>query len=303
MGNSAQQPHPDNGALETLAPITLHCGAWQARVAPQYGMNMLSLTYLGQELLRTPASAADFSAAPETFGTPPLMPASRTADATFVFDGKRCELPMNEPQRSTHKHGRLHCTEFTVQEQANDAVVGVYRNTGDIYPFPFTATIGCTLSSDGCTQTYAFRNDGDGPMPVIFAIHAAFVEPTWCRLPIGEAWELDERFLPTGSMRALSAEESALLTGAAPPTGPISSCFTAIGRRAELGDFYYEVSPLFTQWVVWNGGGVRGFLCVEPQSGPINALNIEGGAIRVAAGETVRFTTRIGKRGETACNP
>lgn len=84
MGNSAQQPHPDNGALETLAPITLHCGAWQARVAPQYGMNMLSLTYLGQELLRTPASAADFSAAPETFGTPPLMPASRTADATFV---------------------------------------------------------------------------------------------------------------------------------------------------------------------------------------------------------------------------
>ena len=303
MQNNVPKPHQDSSAAAGLAPIVLNSGDWQARVAPRFGMNMLSLTYRGRELLRTPASEADFLAAPETFGTPPLMPASRTADAAFCFDGRRYTLPMNEPARRTHKHGQLHCTQFAVVRQSADAVTGVYQNTGALYPFPFTATVSCTLSPDGSRQTYAFRNDGDGPMPVIFAVHAAFAEPRDCRLPIGEAWELDERFLPTGAMRALSIGEEALRNGAAPPKDSISCCYTASGRRAELGDFYYDVSELFTQWVVWNGGGARGFLCVEPQSGPINALNIAGGAIRVPAGETVCFDTRIGKRGETICNP
>ena len=93
--------------INELNPILLKKGEWEAYVLPQYGMNAIALLNGKKRLLRTPDTKAEFLALPEGFGTPPLLPANRTADGIFRFEGKQYQLPIND-RFHTHNHGFLH---------------------------------------------------------------------------------------------------------------------------------------------------------------------------------------------------
>ena len=45
-----------------------------------------------------------------------------------------------------------------------------------------------------------------------------------------------------------------------------------------------------------NGGGEKGYLCVEPQSGKVNGLNYADGYNLLRKGEKITFVTNIGKQ-------
>lgn len=276
-----------------LGCLPLTWGPWQAEFTPTYGMNTLSLRWQGQRILRTPPSAEAFLALPEAYGTPPLMPANRTRDGRFTFEGRTYQLPVNDDRYHTHKHGSLHRSPFVLTERTSCRAVGSLVNRGQLYPFPFQMEIVCELGADGYRQTFTLFNTGSENMPVIFAVHAAFVRPERCRIPLGKLWVADDRCIPTGALAPLPSELLPYTDGRPLPPDPVGACCTSGGRCAWIGPFCYEVCGLFREWIVWNGSGAEGFLCVEPQSAPSNALNVPGEALCVAPGARLCFQTRI----------
>lgn len=286
----------DRDWLADAGALTLHGGPWTAHVVPRYGMNTLSLRCSGRDVLRTPTDLASFLQLPEGYGTPPLLPANRTRDGVFSFGGRVYQLPVNDTRFHTHKHGTLHISPFTVTERTDAGVSGYLDNTGELYPFPFRMTIRCCADAEGYHQSYTLRNTGAGSMPVIFAIHAAFRAPRRCRIPVRQICLADERCLPTGQLAPVPPSLQPYVDGTQPHGTPVGFCCPAAGRRAELDELVYEVSPQFTHWIVWNGDGHQDFLCVEPQTAASNALQRPGEAMVLRPEESVCFSTRIHTR-------
>ena len=82
--------------VEKLGAVNLRRGLWTAQVTPGHGMNTLSLRYDGRPVLRSPKTMEEYLQLPEGFGTPPLLPANRTRDGVFDFEGKRYSLHIND---------------------------------------------------------------------------------------------------------------------------------------------------------------------------------------------------------------
>ena len=49
----------------------------------------------------------------------------------------------------------------------------------------------------------------------------------------------------------------------------------------------------FNQWVLWNGDGTQDFICIEPMSGAVNALNSGVGLVQLEPGEAKTYTVRL----------
>lgn len=279
---------------DELEHIILKNGDWECRIVPAYGMNTLSLSRKGNEILRTPKNLKEFLSIPEAYGTPPLMPANRTRDGRFSFEGKEYSLPIND-RFHCHKHGLLHVSPFQIVSRKDNYVKGCFSNSGEVFPFPFRAETECTLN-DGYEQLYRFSNTGNGNMPLIFAIHAAFRRPESAMIPIKSVWNADSQCLPVGIPQEPEGVILDYMYGKELPDEPseeVGVCCESGGQAAVLGEYCYRVSDNFTQWIVWNGDGNQGFLCVEPQSAPSNALNSKRDLIVLKPGETIEFRTEI----------
>ena len=75
----------------------------------------------------------------------------------------------------------------------------------------------------------------------------------------------------------------------------ISGYYKAGGHTAAVGRFTYTVSEEFDHWVLFNGRGESGLLCVEPQCGAVNGLNIPGGHRVLQPGESLELWTKLTK--------
>lgn len=266
---------------------------WEAEILPSFGANVIRLKKNGNDILRSPENGEELKKSPYLYGIPLLFPPNRTKNGEFVFGEGLYRLPINEPSRGNHLHGLLFDAPFTVIEGSSRKVKCVYENRGERYPFCFRMTIGCMLDGNGFTQEVLIENTGDGPMPVQLAFHTTFKEPEEFHLPIGKRWETDDNFIPTGKLGELNRQELEYCNGCNPRGKTISGFYTAEGNRAVVGDFIYTVSENFTQWILFNAGGDKGFLCIEPQSGPVNGLNMPEGHICLGKGERVNFSTNL----------
>jgi hypothetical protein len=65
---------------------------------------------------------------------------------------------------------------------------------------------------------------------------------------------------------------------------PIVGYFLGVGFRYTIENFDH--------WIMYNNDGYQGYICIEPQAGRSNGLN-DGGYIRLGAGKTEVFTTRV----------
>jgi aldose 1-epimerase len=81
--------------------VHLRHGDWQADIFPAFGANLIRLAYQGTEILRTPPDLASILGRTILYGTPVLIPANRTANGRFTFNGKNYQLPINEAAFST----------------------------------------------------------------------------------------------------------------------------------------------------------------------------------------------------------
>ena len=67
--------------------------------------------------------------------------------------------------------------------------------------------------------------------------------------------------------------------------------YLAAGHTAHIGQFSYRCSENYDHWILYNAGGNAGILCVEPQCGAVDGLNIPDGHRILSPGEKEVFTT------------
>ena len=275
--------------------VTLHAGAWEACVVPAFGMNMVLLRCDGKVILREAGDMATLKDSPFLYGTPLLFPANRTAGGAFTFEGETYHLTVNEPNWNNHLHGLMYNAPFTVAKLSESSVTAVYENRGERYPFPFRLEITDTLDRAGMRRRITLTNTGSKTMPYTMAFHTSFREPERFTVQIGKKHERSATFVPTGRMEELNAQEQTYLTGCCPRGIAISGYFEAAGTDAYLDDIRFTASEGFDQRVLFNGGGEQGFLCIEPQAGWVNGLNIPSAHKVLGAGENAQYEITIGK--------
>lgn len=276
--------------------ILLRAGNWECAVEPRWGMNPAMLQYAGEAVLRPPETEEALAQRPCVYGSALLLPANRTAGGQFAFDGREYALPLNDPAGNNHVHGFVNCSEFAVDSADEQTVCAHLENRGEIYPFPFRLEVCYRLTEDGFFQTFRVVNTGEGRMPFTFGLHTNFAEPAILQVPIGQRWEKDTSHIPTGVLLPLDDREQAYRDGFRPDKKPVTGLFTSVGHRAVIGDYDYEVSENFDQWVLWNGNGQQMFVSVEPQSGAVNGLNSGVGLQVLEPGGQAVFQTHIGRR-------
>lgn len=276
-----------------METILIQRGQWAAEIAPSLGANVVKLTYNGQPVLRTPEQSVDAY----QFGMPILLPANRTRAGRFSFEGKEYALPINEPAAPAQLHGLVHDQNFTLVRRSETEAVLTYCSTPEVYPFPFRITVAYTMTEAGIRARHTVENMGQTNMPYTFCLHTTFVEPDWFSVPLGLEQQRDDRNLPTGPYIPLSEDQQPMVTGVDPRTMSISGYYRAAGHTAHIGPYRYESSENYDHWVLYNAGGRMGILCVEPQCGGVDGLNIPDGHRVLAPGEKETFETFITARG------
>ena len=276
--------------------IILKNGEWQAVICPRLGGNIIGLMHGGENVLRPLENENDLKINPYLFGAPILMPANRTKAGKFNFEGREYTLPLNEPIHGNNLHGSVLYEAFdVVSVTENCAVLRLVDRECKSYPFPFALTVTYALSEDGLSADYEVENIGHGNMPLTFCLHTTFVEPESFSCPINMCQEKDSHHIPTGRYVELNELEKGIARSSRSKGLVISGYYRACGNVARVGDYKYMVSENFDHWIFYNGKGESGYVCVEPQSGKVNGLNMDDGHIRLSAGEKIKFETRITK--------
>ncbi len=274
--------------------VAISNNGWDVTILPSYGANAIKLLHHGIPVLRSPSCFEDLVKEPYLYGMPILFPANRTRGGKFTFAGKEYQLPINEPGRGNHLHGLIwNATFITLAVNKNSASFKLI-NRGEYFPFPFAIEVSYHLTKRAFVQRTRIRNIGPTAMPALLAFHTTFCAYDTYQVPIGYRWERDpDTLIPTNKLLSLTDEEIKIAQGTASCSQPIVGYFTSTGNLARVGDFYYEVSSLFTQWVLYNGDGNQGFICVEPQTNPVNGLNYPGSHLIIKQDEELIFETRI----------
>lgn len=266
---------------------------WRAEVAPALGGNIVSLSYNGENIYVPLKSEKQLEINPYLQGAPILLPANRTAGAKFRFNGKEYKLPLNEPETGAHLHGLVHKQPFTVKYGVENEIKLSYENKGDIYPFPFLLTVNYLIKNGVFRQEYTVTNTGNTDMPFTFALHTTFKEPDTFSVPIAMKQERDNSLIPTGRYVPLNAQESGYVIGSRSRGLEIVGYFSAAGHTAHIGNARFTVSDNFDHWILFNGRGESGFLCVEPQCGKVDGLNIKDGCKILNPNEEIKLWIEI----------
>ena len=266
---------------------TLQCGDWLATVCPQMGSNLIGLRHKDFPILREPETLQALQGSPVLYGFPLLLPPNRTSGGTFVFEGKKYTLPVNEVIHNNHLHGFLHSAPFRVISHTQDQLVTEFENDGTGFPFPFRIEITDRLLPEGLHRSLTVTNTGSQNMPLTLAVHTTFTQPESFSVPIESCWLTNEHHIPTGETAPLTEEQRTFRDGCVLTGQVVTGFFKAAGDTARIGNYRFRVEG-FDQWIFYNDDGKQNYLCVEPQLGPVNALN-SGGYYTLKPGESYRF--------------
>lgn len=290
--------------------IRMCAGGYEAWILPQVGANVISLRQweLGADILRTPDNVVSFKARPHVYGIPVLFPPNRIAGGAFTAGGREYRFPLNDSTGKNHTHGFLRNRPWTVEstqvyEEEQVEVVLSFENSPatdfyENYPHAFRCLLTYTLSARGLEQRFWVHNGSSESMPFAVGYHTAFRIPFMqqgktenCRViaSFGDEWELTSDTLPTGRALALQGEDLLYRSEGVPaaayallahykahPIATEKSSFNGcILRDTGLGrEVVYEVGEGYTHWMIWNDGGGKGFVCVEPQTWMVNAPHV-----------------------------
>ena len=279
--------------MNTVYTIGSPNGQWYAEITPRLGGNVTKLQHNDCDVFVPWRSEEQHRENPFLIGSPLLFPANRTFMGEFCFEGVRYTLPINDAFGVANLHGVLYPKPFEVAKSSPRSVTLCYENTGEVYPFPFRMTVTYTAEDDGFEQRYTVHNTGERAMPFTFALHTTFVEPLRFAVPIDACQEKDEHHIPTGRYVPLNAQEEGYCSGSPSEGLVISGYYRACGNTAQVGEYTYTASYNFDHWILFNGRGESGLLCVEPQAGAVNGLNSTDGCRVLAAGACETFSTQI----------
>jgi aldose 1-epimerase len=245
--------------------LVLEAGGVRAVVLPGDGGRLGSVTVDGAELLITRGSG------PIDWGSYPMAPwAGRVRHGRFGFAGVEHQLPITMAPHAIH--GVVYDRPWVVLGPDTIAI-----DLDGRWPFRGRVTQRFVVQEDGLEVMMTL--EAEEPMPVVMGWHP------WFRRAIG-----DEGGPPVGlafeAESMLVRDSEGIPTGARvpPPEGPWDDAFTGV-RAAPVLEWpeclRLELTSSCPWWVVYSMPEAA--ICVEPQSGPPDALNGEPEVVRPGA--------------------
>jgi aldose 1-epimerase len=246
--------------------LVLDAGSTRAVVCAGDGGRLCSVTVDGRELLVT----AD-PQGPIYWGAYPMAPwAGRIRRGSFTFAGAAHDLPITMPPHAIH--GVVYDRPWTVTGPDSIAI-----DLDGRWPFRGRVTQRFALDGDGLRVTMTL--EADQPQPVALGWHP------WFRRVLQAGDEPVRLDFQPGSM--LLRDADGMPSGERvipPPPGPWDDCFTDLAADPVLewpGRLRLTVSSTCRWWVVYSMP--EHAICVEPQSGPPDAVNIAPEVVRPGA--------------------
>ena len=251
--------------MSDLEPIlTLSCGETSLTVHPSAGARIGQIHVVGQPLLVDVPDPADRQ--PMMWGSFPMVPwAGRIRHGRFAFGGSDHQLTINhhdgpDPRKAHAIHGVGFDHRWSV-----DAVSETTCTCSLALDWEFHGNVHQTIElfDDRLVATLTLESSG-ADFPGEIGWHPWFRKPEHLEFSPTAMYERDEIGLPTGSV-------------VEPTGGPWDDCF--VTTDPVLLHYDRPVAPEVTvasdcdHWVVFDEPALA--TCVEPQSGPPDAFNLD----------------------------
>jgi galactose mutarotase-like enzyme len=245
---------------------------------------------------------------------------NRIEDGRYVFDGKRLELPLTEPERRNAIHGLVRNAEWKVVDRDADRVLLDYAlDPQPGYPFTLGLSVEYALTDRGLNVRTTAWNQGDERCPYGSGQHPYLtlgtptVDRLRLRVPAHTVLLSDERGLPVRT-ESVDGTEYDFRAGRTIGATVLDNGFTGLERdpdgsghaRVLLDD--PDTGDGVTLWVdesypyvmVFSGDPLpdvaRRSLAVEPMTCPPNAFRTGDSLISLEPGESTASTWGIEPR-------
>ncbi len=295
-----------------------------AEIAPMLGNNCFS--FVSREPVLETVEFSEFTKKPTGYGIPLLFPfPNRIRDGRFSFRGEAFTI---DPPR----HGFVRDKPWVVVGHGASDEEGAWLTssfdaasyTEQIlrqFPFPFKLEVTYRLRGGRLEMETTARNAGDREMPVGFGIHPYFRKPDKgsVHVPANERWELSDS-LPTGKILPVEGNYD-LRDGQSLRDLKLDDIFTLIESdkegiaRCVLKDRYHVTETVvefpveqFPHVVVYTPPAPRQAICIEPNSCPTDAFNLQpqgvnSNVIVLPAGGEAKFNLSIYTRPSRVVGP
>jgi aldose 1-epimerase len=259
--------------LEPGPLLTLSHGAMSVDVAPQAGGRIAQIRVDGVEQL---AGFSDDNDATIGWGSYPMVPwAGRVRRGEFAFEGTSHRLPANLGVHAIHGVG--FALPWLVDSQSTHHVeLSLALPEDERWPFGGIARQRIELEARGLRMTLS-ATAGERAMPAELGWHPWFLKPDRIEFAPTAWYPHDEDGMATHPL-------------APPPPGPWDDCFMNDAPVVlHLGAQRVTLTSDCAHWVVFDMP--ERTTCVEPQSGPPDAFNLEPRVL--APGQTLERWFRL----------
>jgi aldose 1-epimerase len=263
------------------------------RVSPQGGalLSLFSLRHqqpvLREASGRSPGECALF----------PMLPlANRVAGNRFTFAGRDVALPQPRSEEPFFLHGDGWLKRWEVAQATSDACTLRLRSQMPC-GFDYQAELCYRLTDRGLEASLTLTHLGDTPMLYGCGFHPWFHFDEHCRVQFHASgcWPEGEQHLPLAWQPRLpdAADFSRMRHG--------QDAWLNLGYSGWNGCAVIENGVMRvtlssqTPWLMLFRMSAGAFLCLEPQTHPVNAHNLPGqpGLQVLGAGDTLRFALQI----------
>lgn len=240
---------------------------------------------------------------------------NRLQDGNYEFDGRRHQLPLNEPERRNAIHGLVRWANWTIAEQERHRAVMEYvLHPQPGYPFTLAISIEYAVSDNGLTVRTTATNIGADRCPYGSGAHPylTFGTPTidhlMLRVPARTMLRSDERGLPVGT-KAVAGTQYDFQQPRQIGSTQLDTAFTDLARdqdgfaRVELRDpnrgtqVFFWVDRSYPYLMLFTGDPLpdvnRRSLAVEPMTCPPNAFRTGDALVRLEPGSSFTGTWGI----------
>lgn len=260
--------------------VTLSCPPLTARIAPELGSNMFSLTYKTHELIYADSDIlkqAGFTGTYVLFPTP-----NRVKDFTYWWQGKQYTLQKNGKKVNIH-HQLVYDQPFGVLHSDRSSLttsitIDKHSHLFAGFPFPCTLTLEYRLYPNRVHIQYTVKNEGNEDVPFGFGLHPHFKklsgnDKTIITLPAQSVMEtIGDSLLPNGKLMPVQNTPT--------PVGELhlDDVFTNLDGFAivDYKTMGFKItlnhSSDFTHLVCWSGHPEA--ICIENQTCSTDAHNL-----------------------------
>jgi len=275
-------PESVDSTLTLLDPTT----GSRLTVVPERGGMITQWQAAGQEILYLDKARFANRSLSVRGGIPILFPiCGNLPGNTYSHQGQSFELK---------QHGFARDLPWQVQAATDDSLTLTLQSnprTLAVYPFQFQLQFTYRLLGNTLEIQQHFMNQGSEPMPFTAGLHPYFLAPDKTQLtfdlPASQGW--DQRTQEPVDFAGTFDFGQEEIDWALRPLSAQEATLTDASRNLKITLAWDAFYSLLVFWTVCG----KDYCCLEPWSGPRNALNTQDSLTHLAAGETLETWVRF----------